>query len=390
VKAFFARLSPAFFVVLPLASACSAPATAEATDATVADIEQGRGLVLRGSAADADLTITARMDLSSSALGNEYETSVTVARGSVEFDAYCSVSGHVDAASKESVITCAKYKDMVTDNDRLRFEIVERGGAYAVRGAQLTGTDLVEERATLVGNHGDASFPLQLTMGSVEPRRNPLVTAHTLGDVLGGLVGQTVYDFTAKASRPVKSLDYTISWNFMGGATMKFSDGPGSEDVSFSLVQHGFDASSPLLSSLELAQSVDNAIPKAPRCDTTQAPVVSPEDATVWALSPLGGPAFGFTHEVTLSSLPPAVAAELLRAGEDIASRSIEGTNYSASVNGYYAIARSCSDPTVVYYGVWGGGSSSEPGEDRPDYEDGTVIVVSLDGRRLYETTANE
>lgn len=105
-----------------------------------------------------------------------------------------------------------------------------------------------------------------------------------------------------------------------------------------------------------------------------------PAAAVNHAVTPLGGAVTALTTEVALDSLPPAVKQSALQAIEEIRNRRFEGTDYVADLAGIYAVHTSCSDSTTIAYAVLGFGSGE------PDYHDGMVYGLALDGRFIsYE-----
>jgi hypothetical protein len=97
------------------------------------------------------------------------------------------------------------------------------------------------------------------------------------------------------------------------------------------------------------------------------------------AIEPLGEPDLRLCKKVTLEEMPSSVRATAKDVATEIEAREFEGTDYQAEIQGYYAIYQSESDHTIVGYAVWGTGTGE------PDYMDGIVVGIDLDGNRVCE-----
>jgi hypothetical protein len=119
-------------------------------------------------------------------------------------------------------------------------------------------------------------------------------------------------------------------------------------------------------------------------CSAPTAPARVCESDTDWACVigqavVLGdGPDVRVTHTVAVEDLTGELRAAVAAAVTEIEERSFAGTDYTAEVEGIYAIHRSSSDATIVAYAVLGYGSGE------PDYSDAVLIGLSPSGARVY------
>lgn len=96
------------------------------------------------------------------------------------------------------------------------------------------------------------------------------------------------------------------------------------------------------------------------------------------AVDPLDGPNDRKTRPIDVAELPDAVREPMRAAMREIEVRTMEGTEYTATVVGVFAVFASAGDPTVVAYAVWGSGIDE-------DYQDGIVVGFDLEGHRVFE-----
>jgi len=83
------------------------------------------------------------------------------------------------------------------------------------------------------------------------------------------------------------------------------------------------------------------------------------------------------TKEVKLAEVPVAVRDALKKAGKEITDASND--DYSADVEGYFAVFKSATDKTIVGYAVKGSGTGE------PDYQDSFIKGFNLAGKRLVD-----
>jgi hypothetical protein len=106
--------------------------------------------------------------------------------------------------------------------------------------------------------------------------------------------------------------------------------------------------------------------------------------ASVEAALPISeDPVAGLSKEVKLSQIPQPARDALRKAGEAYASKTFDGTDFSADVSGYYAVFKSATDKTIVAYGLKGWGSGE------PDYNEATVVAVNLAGKIIVDETTD-
>lgn len=92
-------------------------------------------------------------------------------------------------------------------------------------------------------------------------------------------------------------------------------------------------------------------------------------------------PVRGLATEVKLSDVPQPVRDQLKKAGKEISDKTFEGTDFTADVEGYFAIHKSATDKTITGYAVKGFGSGE------PDYQEQTIIGFNLAGKRIFDET---
>lgn len=341
-----------------------------------ADLTAAPGVALRGGDADRDLSVFVSFEMRTT--GGSFKAAlktIHVARAGRAFDAHCSTSGRVDAAASVARLSCTAYTPSVDDRESLRFAVVESSGRYEVRDVALHGTKLADAQRILAGGHGAEAFPLDVSLASDDRRKNPFVAVRDANRVLGALVGRPIYSGRTQSLVPATAFDYSMSEYFDAMGSVEAGGDPHAGSFTFTMVEHRFDATSAFVSEAELAGRAAGALPQAPRCEEPAVRPTTPAELISSAVSPLGGPAFGRARAVTLAELPAKVRATLEREGRRIAGKTFTGTDYRASVFGYYAVVASCTDDTIVGYAVWGGGAGE------PDYHDGTVVGVDLDGK---------
>ncbi|MDX2015672.1 MAG: hypothetical protein SFW67_36095 [Myxococcaceae bacterium] len=106
--------------------------------------------------------------------------------------------------------------------------------------------------------------------------------------------------------------------------------------------------------------------------------------AAVEKALPVGDePVRGLSKEVKLSEIPQPARDAIRKAGEAYANKSFGGTDFSADVNGYFAVYTSATDKTVVAYAMTGSGSGE------PDYSEATVVAVNLAGKTIVDETTD-
>jgi len=77
--------------------------------------------------------------------------------------------------------------------------------------------------------------------------------------------------------------------------------------------------------------------------------------------------------------LPQELKPSFVVAMLEVQDRTFPGTDYSASIDGIYAIYRSASDQTVVAYAL------NAYGSGEPDYNEQMVFGFDLEGNRVFE-----
>ncbi len=97
------------------------------------------------------------------------------------------------------------------------------------------------------------------------------------------------------------------------------------------------------------------------------------------AVSPMGGADAQRTREVKLEDVPAAVRQALEATTKEIEAKSFEGTDFTAGVDGYYAVFKSPEDRTIVGYAIVGSGSGE------PDYQESLVYGFDLTGKLVHE-----
>jgi len=303
-------------------------------------------------------------------------------KGEKAFNCYCNLDGAISTAEHAATLHCTKYGPDVADDQTLDFDVSMHNGDFSLEHVVLEGNALAAQLQTLTGGHTRSSWALTAKKDPSDPLANPFAAARVVESVLTTLIGTSVYSEAMQKDRPIFRFEYGMSEYFViGGSAYFTANGTDNNIFGFSPLVEDYHPEKGLVSTATLKQRAIAGFTTAPTC-TTSGPagsVTNPGPSIDNAISPLGGPSFGLSDEVELSKVPSVVVAELEKGAAEIEARSFEGTDYSASVNGYYAIHRSCSDSTIVAYVVWGGGAGE------PDYQDGVVIGVNLQGKRIYE-----
>jgi len=343
------------------------------------------GIDLRGTGSDSDLKIAVKykVDHDKWSGWNAYLPHAYVTRkGNKAFNCYCNIGGAISVADHTATLSCTKFDADVTDEESIDFEVAVHNGDFSLENVVLHGSKLAAELQTLTGGDPQASRALTAKKDPSDPLANPFAAARVTEDVLSSLVGTSVYSETMGKDRPILRFEYSMNEYFViGGLAYFIANGIDNNAFGFSPLVEDYHPEKGLVSAETLKQRAMGGFTTAPKCETSGpiGSVANPGPSIDNAMSPLGGPSFGLSDEVELSKVPSVVVAELEKGAAEIEARSFEGTDYSASVNGYYAIHRSCSDSTIVAYVVWGGGAGE------PDYQDGVVIGVNLQGKRIYE-----
>lgn len=132
----------------------------------------------------------------------------------------------------------------------------------------------------------------------------------------------------------------------------------------------------------KLAVDLAKALKKAGTVDGGGAVTDKVAVAALEAALPFGEePVRGLSKEVKLSEVPQPVRDALKKAGKEISDKTFDGTDFSADVEGYFAIYKSATDKTITGYAVKGFGSGE------PDYQEQTIIGFNLAGKRIFDET---
>ncbi len=358
---------------------CSADVESELGAAADELASRSRGIELE-DASGLKLHLRHSLASASSAL-KSLERRVTVTRGGESFSASCGVGGRVSASVDETTVRCTKFTSAVDERQSLEFSLVARAGSYSLEGVKLRGAELRDDEATLTGGAGGA-VKLAVKYQSTDAKKNPFAAAERVRDALVPLIGKDAFAARENKTRKVRAFEYSLDEYLAATANLQFTVGRNDGYVAVNLLSETFDATSSLVAPSKLAEDVEKALPSQPVCKDGAPTGGSAEKAIQNALSPLGGPELGLSHEVEVSAVPAAVRTKMQRVMREIRARSF-GTDYSADVAGAYAVHRSCADDSVVGYAVWGTGSGE------PDYHDGIVVGWDTAGNEVVNEEDN-
>lgn len=356
----------------------------EATADGKADGFGSGGIGLKGSTGNTKLTIAITKELDPDENGG-WDARLTHAfvkrQGVGSFDCYCSASGEIGANGASSTVSCTKYNKNQDHN--LDFEVSLKDGQYRLQNVARSSTKaLTKEYKVLVGSSTKSWWKLNKTFASEALDENPFAAPGLAADLLAPHLGAKAYDESTQTEQPIVGFSYRVDEYFGVSGEVKFKADEYGTSYDFTLLNERYELSSGFAALDVLAARVVEALPTAPVCqeDGPIGSATNPVPSIINAfLSPLSGPSFGLSHEVTLAQVPTAAKSAVQTAMNEIDNRSFEGSDYEASVWGIYAIHRSCANSSIVAYVVYGGGAGE------PDYHDAIVIGIDLTGKRVHD-----
>jgi hypothetical protein len=341
------------------------------------------------------LVITARMfDGSQESTKNKRFTRVTLVRGETDKGYWCDSHTRLGAEQHGRVrIRCGTYVETVSndDDEAFSFDLIGEGdgaGSLSFRLDNISytgdGTFLADHVEHLVGEVDDwsgISWDLEDTTIALsadkrgDAKTDPFTLASEVSATLGSFIGGKVYYDDVEDKLTVRALSFDIAHDMTVGvyATLSKSGSIGvSTPQRVSLLSNAGELASGYASATTLLGRIDTAFNGAPPPDDLS-------EAIALAISPLDGPNTALAKAIEVTDVPTDELWEALSdAGQSIEERSFEGTDYEASVYGYYAIYLSPGDDEPVAYVVWGGGSGE------PDYHDGVVIGFDVDANQVH------
>lgn len=370
-------------ITLALAACRGAGDETVASDEAAVLMGAERGLVLHGAPdAAGEVTISVGRYIREQADRPPISSmTARVARGTIEFDLDCWMTGRVDASAARAILTCSKGTLQGGASHSVELRIVEEGGAYRVENARVEypgQSPFDEHLKAIVGGAGLASFPLGVSRDSQSNRSNPFVSASALGSALRGLVGEALYDPEEFRKRPAVSFTYHFWWTAVSG---RVSWGEDSRAADFGLDTAGPTGTvlTPPLPTDALALAVRAAMPQAPNCESPDLAA-----AITNAISPLDGATTGVTDEIDAGDMPAAAAAAIAKAVEGVSD---ETSGYGWRT--YYAVRVPYCSTEPLAYAVW----LNDPGYDFDEptgCREGYGLGVSAAGEDVHFDTAKQ
>ncbi len=365
-----------------------------AQDAAVSGTK--KGLKLRGiddnTALKIDLGMEFGTDTGTGGLHTHLTRAFVSRKGSKAFNAYCSISAELRTDGSTTTASCKKYTDAVDFDQMLTFDVVLFDGFYGVNNVELHGDELKDEFDALSGGGIAANEPMEIPLEKKKSvhslTSNPFEAPYVIFNALSPLFGKRAYSEDAGKESPMVGFRFDVNEYFDATVLVQLEGQKVLTELTdrLSMLEEPRKFDSGFVSAEELAERAEDAVPRLVACDNggPAGTIEDPVPAIENSFTPLSGPDSERAFEVVdLDLLPEAVREALQDAATEIEARSFDGTDYEAQVEGYYGVWASCAGAPVVAYVVWGVGAGE------PDYHDGIVIGIDLNGNRVYEYEDN-